>query len=55
MLCFSAAYQTEKRSVFVFNYFVGAERVSLKNGLGMRKTIPPTLYQQYGLDMVGVK
>ena len=35
----------------MFNYLLSIKELSLRNGLGMRKTIPSTLYQRYGLDM----
>ena len=52
---FRQLIKTGKQGVFVFNYLLSIKELSLRNGLGMRKTIPSTLYQRYGLDMVGVK
>ena len=52
---FRQLIKSGKQGVFVFNYLLSIKELSLRNGLGMRKTIPSTLYQRYGLDMVGVK
>ena len=48
---FRQLIKTGKQGVFVFNYLLSIKELSLRNGLGMRKTIPSTLYQRYGLDM----